>query len=302
MISALCKLWSSPIYDTGDFIKDIEERGTCCVPIDSDLREERCCKFTGLSAESDFFDCGYEGEMKEKSALEYNSDRLKRYMRHLLIIQIIFWGILGVTFSVRPDLAQFDIMMNDAYVNSLNVDSYRHFQIESEHPDFSFSHIINNIDITNLFSKLIADKDTSPTEKEMFITHTNQVIEGMIKHSVETTIATPTRMLGILFTGFTFLSLISRINKIDLLYFSTTPHIIWAAAGIACAATSSSSTSGYFTFFIATFNLFFFITWIIIREKTNILILQIKKESNSKKESKSKKKSNIDDLSNSDSE
>lgn len=290
MISALCKLWSSPIYDTGDFIKDIEERGTCCVLIGSDLREERCCKCTGLSAETDFCDCGYEGEMKEKSALEYNSDRLKRYIRHLLIIQIVFWGTLAVIFAVRPDLAQFDIMMNDAYVNSLNVDSYRHFQIESEHasehPEFSFSRLVNNIDITNLFSKLIADKDSSPTEKEMFITHTNQVIEGMIKHSVETTIATPTRMLGILFAGFTFLSLISRINKINISHFNILPHITWAASGIACAATSSSSTSGYFTFFIATFNLFFFVAWIIIREKTNLLILQIKRESDDKKKSK----------------
>ncbi len=273
MITAVKNLTDSEHpYDCTDFTKQCSEEFTICVPIGSTERPERFFAFSGTSEETDYLDCGYTGEKEMKSEKEYEVDMLKRYIRWTLIAQIIFWGFLGAVFITHPEYAQFDMMMNDEYVNALNTQSYRHFQIEDAHakeqPGYVLSSLLNTMDVSGLLSKLSSPpQEVTESDKEKFITHTSEIVEGLVKHAVKTSIATPARMIGVLFLQFAVVSLYSRMTTLDLKKFNITPHMIWAGAAIFCCIVASSSSSTNFIFAMGVFNTIMLVMWLMIDKR-----------------------------------
>jgi hypothetical protein len=273
MIDACCKLADrEDPYDCQDFSRQCSAQCTLCVPIKSEEREDRFCTFTGISEETDLYDCGFAEESEMKDEKEYNIDRVKRYIRWVLIAQIVFWGYLGIMFVSHPEAAQFDIMMTNEYVNALNAQSYRHFQIEDEHapkenPGFVLSSLLNTLDVGDIFSKFTNPPDITASDKEKFITHTSEVVEGLVKHAVDSSIATPARMLGVLFLQFAVVSFYLRISDIHESTFAIYNHVIWAGAAIFCCAVASSGASQNFIFAMAAFNICMLIAWLMIDKK-----------------------------------
>lgn len=278
MFTALCKLLDrdNNLYDCDDFTKQCSEEFTCCVPINSTERQERFCNWTGTSEENDYLDCGYIKENEMKDEKEYQTDKVKRYVRWALIAQIVFWGILGAIFITHPEMAQFDIMMTNEYVSALNAQSYRHFQPDSSHESqkkqgFVLSSLFNSLDVTEMFSKFSNPPEVTVTEKERFIEHTSEVVEGLVKHAVDNSIATPARMLGVLFFQFAVLSFYQRITSFDISTFSMSHHIIWAGSAIFCCAVASSGASHQFIFFMAFFNVCMLVSWLLIDKQISQL-------------------------------
>lgn len=281
MIGAACKLLdrNNSLYDCEDFQNQCVSEFTCCVLIKPNERSDRFCTLTGLSEETDFLDCGYTGESEMKDEREYNIDRLKRFIRWQLIAQIVFWGILGSIFVFHPEAAQFDIMMTDEYVTALNAQSYRHFQPEtlpesSKPQGFVFSSLLNSLDVGDIFSKFSNPPDVSPSDKEKFIMHTSEVVEGLVKHAVDNSIATPARMLGVLFFQFAVISFYQRITPLDLETFNFSHHVIWAGSAIFCCAVASSGASHQFIFWLAFFNVCMLISWLMTDKQISLLKLK----------------------------
>lgn len=281
MIGACCKLLDrdNTLYDCEDFQNQCVTEFTCCVPIRANQRPDRFCTFTGISEETDYLDCGFvkESEMKEEN--EYQVDKLKRCMRWALIAQILFWGILGAIFVFHPEAAQFDIMMTDEYVSALNAQSYRHFQPEkiqesSKSQGFVFSSLLNSLDIGDIFSKFTNTPEITASDKEKFIAHTSEVVEGLVKHAVDNSIATPARMLGVLFLQFAVISFYQRITNIEFETFSISHHVIWAGSAIFCCAVASSGASHQFIFFMAFFNVCILVAWLMIDKQISQLKLK----------------------------
>jgi hypothetical protein len=263
-------------YDCEDFSKQCQEEFTCCVPIKPNERNDRFCNFTGVSEETDYLDCGYTGEEDMKNDKESKISRVSRYIRWGLIIQIVFWGCLGAVFVTHPEVAQFDIMMSDEYVNTINTQSYRHFQIEDEHakerameqPGYILSSLLNTMDVSSILSKLSnPPAEVTPSDKEKFITHTSEIVEGLVKHAVKSSIATPARMIGVFFLYYAVISLYFRTGDIKIETFNAIIHIIWACASLFCCVVASSSASRNFIFALGAFNLCMLILWIMIDKK-----------------------------------
>lgn len=278
MFVAICKLLDreNTLYDCEDFSRQCSEEAYCGVPIKANERSERCCVCTGTSEDNDYFDCGYLKEDEMKDEQEYRTDKLHRYIRWALIAQIIFWGILGAIFVTHPEMAQFDIMMNNEYVSALNAQSYRHFQPDTSHVSqkekgFVLSSLFNSLDITEMFSKFSNPPEVTVSEKERFIEHTSEVVEGLVKHAVDNSIATPARMLGVLFIQFAVLSLYQRISVFDLSTFTLSQHVIWAGSAIFCCAVASSGASSQFIFFMAAFNVCMLVAWLLIDKQISQL-------------------------------
>jgi len=278
MIGATFKLLdrSNSLYDCEDFQNQCVSEFTCCVPIKPNERSERFCAFTGVSEETDYLDCGFVGESEMKEDKEYLVDRLKRYIRWQLIAQIVFWGILGSIFVFHPEAAQFDIMMTDEYVTALNAQSYRHFQPEispesSKPQGFVFSSLLNSLDIGDIFSKFSNPTEVSPSDKEKFIMHTSEVVEGLVKHAVDNSIATPARMLGVLFLQFAVISFYQRITPIDFETFNISQHVVWAGSAIFCCAVASSGASHQFIFWMAFFNVCILVCWLMADRQIALL-------------------------------
>lgn len=277
MLAACCKLVDrDSLYDCEDFSNQASTQFTCCVPIRPGERNERFCTWSGISEDTDYLDCGFTDEKEMKEEKEYSIDRLKRWIRWALIAQIVFWGILGSIFVTHPEMAQFDIMMTNEYVSALNAQSYRHFQPENSHTPqkekgFVFSSLLNNLDVADMFSKSSDTPDVAASEKEKFIEHTSEVVEGLVKHAVDSSIATPARMLGVLFLQFAVLSFYQRITTFDLAVFTISHHIIWAGSAIFCCAVASSGSSQQFTFFMAFFNVGMLVSWLLIDKQISQL-------------------------------
>lgn len=278
MFSACFKLLdrNNSLYDCEDFSKQCVEEFTCCVPINSAERQERFCNCKGTSEDNDYLDCGYTKEDEMKDENEYQTDKVKRYVRWALIAQIVFWGVLGAIFITHPEMAQFDIMMTNEYVSALNAQSYRHFQPDSrQEPQkkqgFVLSSLFNSLDVTEMFSKFSTPPEITVTEKERFIEHTSEVVEGLVKHAVDSSIATPARMLGVLFFQFAVLSFYQRITSFDISKFSMSHHIIWAGSAIFCCAVASSGASHQFIFFMAFFNVCMLVSWLLIDKQISQL-------------------------------
>lgn len=263
-------------YGLSDFVNDCWKNFVCCV-VDSEHRDDRCCALTTVDPNGvDYCDCGHVNEADMDSPHTRQRHQIERWIRKLLFIGIIVWGLIGVFAVINPTAIMFNVVVDQEYRDhlqegkTLKESALEHrLQMEEKKKEEELGANV----ITNFLNELLRSDKANEKDKTAVMHVLELASEKMSAANCEVVVVTaPIKVYGASCLFYALLCMVLLSEDITMRTSVSSAHLMWYTCGIvgyalATAGHGRTMESSTFTFFMLAANCLLAVAWFVVRER-----------------------------------
>ncbi len=263
-------------YGLSDFITDCTKNCVCCV-VDGEHRDDRCCALTTVDPNGlDYCDCGHVNESSMESPATYQRHQIQRWVRKLLFIGILVWGLIGAFAMINPTAIMFNVVVDEEYRShleegkNLKESALEHrLQLEEKKKEEELGANV----ITNFLNELLRSDKANEKDKTAVMHVLELASEKMSSAHCEAIVVTaPIKVYGASCLFYALLCMVLLVEEIPMRTSVSSAHLTWYTCGIigyalATAGHGRTMESSTFTFFMLGSNCLLAVAWFVIRER-----------------------------------
>lgn len=263
-------------YTLSEFISDCW-KNTFCFVVDSEHRNDHCCALTTVDPNgTDYCDCGAENEAEMEAPQVRQRRQIERWIRKLLFIGIIAWGLIGAFAVINPTAIMFNVVVDDEYRTHLEEGQQmkesaleHRLQLEEKKKEEELGANV----ITNFLNQLLRSDKASEKDKTAVMHVLELASEKMASAHCEAVVVTaPIKVYGASCLFYALLCMVLLVEEIPMRTSVSSAHLMWYTCGIigyalATAGHGRTMESSRFTFFMLAANCLMAVAWFIVRER-----------------------------------